>query len=172
MNKICYNIGSGQRKFYTNGNYTWINVDINPKWQPDIVSTGENIPAAPLSADYVVLHHVLEHYGCGESKALLLECARILKPGGSLIVSVPDLYELSTAWIHGRLSTQVFMTNVYGAYMDDEADRHKWGFDKFSLNQYLKNTLPNAVVTPFNYRVIPGADIAKDFWICTLEARV
>lgn len=36
------NIGSGQRKFHSTGSATWINVDTNSKWQPDLVADGGN----------------------------------------------------------------------------------------------------------------------------------
>lgn len=159
------NLGSGQRKFAG-----WVNVDINPRWEPDIVADGANMPMfADASADLIVSHHNLEHYGCGEAAPMLRECHRILAPEGSLIVCVPDMRALAQGWLQGRVTTQIYITNVYGAYMDSEADRHKWGFDELSLRDFLLSC-GYARVKPFDWREIPGADIARDWWILAMEA--
>jgi len=159
------NMGSGQRKFGPG----WVNVDTNPKWSPDVVSNGSTLPMfEDASADMIVLHHVLEHFGCGEAGDLLRECHRILAPGGSLFVFVPDMRALARGWLEGRIDTQIFLTNVYGAYMDDEADRHKWGFTKEALEGELRDV--NFRPLPFDWRKIDGADIAgPDWWILAAE---
>lgn len=167
--KTGFNIGSGQRPFTDTPEVAWINVDCQSRWNPDIVCDGSSIPEADDEcADYVVLHHVLEHYGCGEGLDLIKEAHRVLKPGGSLLVFVPNIRALAARWLAGELTTQIYTTNLYGAYMGDEADRHKWGFDWQSLNEFL-STLPWSQVKGFNWRRIPGAEISKDFWILGAE---
>jgi SAM-dependent methyltransferase len=168
---IGVNLGSGQRPFSSCPRCAWINVDSQPKWNPDITANGAHLPMIQNdSVDVVVAHHVLEHFGCGEASAMLRECWRILKVGGSLLVFVPDMRALAQRWLTRQLDTQVYMTNVYGAYMGDEADRHKWGFDRESLCRYLNDVQVWDVVKPFDWRTIPGADIAgPDFWIQGLE---
>lgn len=163
------NIGSGQRKFHSTPKIKWINVDTNPKWEPDLVRDGANTGLVDGIHDYVVLHHVLEHYGCGEAGALIKECHRLLKPLGSLLVFVPNLAELADMWKEGRISTQVYATNLYGAYMDDEADRHKWGYDPESLKEFLLTTASWRSYYRFDWRPIDGADIAADRWILGVE---
>lgn len=170
---IGINLGSGQRKFHTTGNMQWINVDCNPKWEPDIVSDGAHLSQIESnSVDYVVLHHVLEHYGCGEARDLIRECHRVLKPFGSLLVFVPNMQQLAIMWQEGVISTQVWMTNIYGAYMDDEADRHKWGYDRYTLGGFLHqaSTKDWNHIHLFDWRPIEGADIARDRWILGMEA--
>ncbi len=123
------------------------------------------------TAGVIVIHQGLEHFGCGEASAMLKECYRILAPGGSLIVSVPDMQKLAKMWLRGELTTQVYMTNVYGAYMNDEADRHKWGFEPFSLVNHLNDCAPWKRLASFDWRAIEGADIARDDrWILCVEA--
>lgn len=166
------NLGSGQRAFKP----PWINVDVQPKWCPDVIADGANLKGCfeDDSAEVIVLHHVLEHFGCGEADAMLKECYRILRPGGSLIVTVPDMAELSAAFtdrLHPKykMDTQLFMTNVYGAYLGDDADRHAWGFDEESLHKTLQAAAPWKEVKAFDWREIQGASIAKDWWILGVE---
>lgn len=172
---IKINLGSGQRAFKP----PWINVDVQPKWCPDVIADGANLKDhfRDDTAEVIVLHHVLEHFGCGEADAMLKECHRILQPGGSLIVTVPDMAELCAAYLRqydmgpGRvLETQVFMTNVYGAYLGDDADRHKWGFDPGSLYATLQAAAPWKEVKTLGWSDLPGASIARDWWILGLEA--
>ena len=169
---VCLNIGSGQRKFTPTESMNWLNVDCQAKWTPDhVLDMSKHDDAcwfASNSADMIVLHHVLEHFGCGEADSLLKECLRILRPECPLLVFVPDMWSLSSMWREGRLDDQVFMTNVYGAYMGDEADRHKWGYTKDSLRDLLEFS-GFGLVRPFNWRTIPGADIAEDSWILGME---
>lgn len=162
------NLCSGQRPFQRP---MWTNVDKNPRWNPDVVADCAAMPIfANDSADVIVISHGVEHYGCGEADMLIRECRRILCPGGSLIVTVPDMRALASAWLAGRLTTQVYLTCVYGAYMNDEADRHKFGYDRQSLAQFVGSCAPWSITMPFDWRTIPGMDLARDFWILGLEA--
>jgi len=170
------NCGSGQRPFTTiPGEIEWCNVDCIEREgmpKPDLVCDGAHLPFGAQSADYFVLHHVAEHFGCGEAIGLIREAHRVLKPGGSLLVFVPDLRALALRWLANGLTTQIYMTNLYGAYMGDEADRHRWGYDHDSLMEFLRNT-EWSEVKDFDWRPIPGADgstgICRDFWILGAE---
>lgn len=170
--KTGLNVGSGQRPFSSMPEIEWINVDSvehegMPK--PDLVCDGASLPFLTDSVHLVVLHHVLEHFGCGEGLGLVREAHRVLEPGGSLLVFVPDLRALAERWLAGGLSTQIYATNLYGAYMGHEEDRHKWGFDGRSLHEFLTQSAKWQAIGPFDWRTIPGADIAKDFWILGAE---
>ena len=165
------NIGSGQRPFHSTGEIRWINVDSQAKWNPDLVMDGAHLPEDfANSFDYVVLSHTLEHFGCGEAVGLVMESHRVLKAGGSLIVSVPDIRALAQRWLDGGLSTQIYVTNLYGAYMGSEDDRHKWGFDGHTLWNFLNVSAIWKNIIRFDNRSLPGMDLAADFWILSMEA--
>lgn len=169
---IGLNVGSGQRPFISTPEVEWANIDKiahEGMPAPDLLCDGENLPYADCVVDYVVAHHLLEHYGCGEATSLVREAHRVLKPQASLLVFVPDLKALAERWLSGGLTTQIYVTNLYGAYMGHEEDRHKWGFDFDSLRDFLVNAAPWNAVSPFDWRSIPGADIARDFWIIGME---
>jgi len=170
--KLGFNIGSGPRPFFTNSEVEWINVDkvLHPAMPvPDLLSDGADLPHPDGAADYVVLHHVLEHFGCGEAAGLVREAHRVLKPNGSLLVFVPDLRALAERWLVKGLSTQIYVTSLYGAYMGHEEDRHKWGFDFGSLHEFLTQNASWTTVLPFDWRPISGADLARDWWILGVE---
>ena len=166
------NIGSGQRPFGNDGKGGWLNVDSQEKWHPDIVADGRVwlMGQATGTVEMICLHHVLEHFGCGEADDLLRECHRVLVPGGSLLVFVPDMRKLVQMWRDGELDDQLFLTNVYGAFHGDEHDRHRWGMTDESLVRTIQGAGFERVGL-FDGREIPGADIAKDDrWILGVEA--
>jgi ubiquinone/menaquinone biosynthesis C-methylase UbiE len=136
---LMINAGSGQRPF--DQAHGWINVDIQERWNPDVVADWRSMPMfEDGSAEIIVAHHILEHCGCGEANEGIKECWRILEPGGSFLVLVPDLRKLAQRWLTRQLDTQLYLTQLYGAYMGDDADRHAWGFDA----QHLGSTLERA----------------------------
>jgi len=170
--KIGLNVGSGQRPFKSQMDVIqWINVDSQARWNPDIVCSGDSLPYQDNHADYFVLHHVLEHFGCGEAASLIRESYRVLKPGGRLIACVPDMEALARGWLAGKISTQIYLTNVYGAYMGSEDDRHKFGFDAPSLAEFIDKNAKWSQVRFHRPENDPeGSSIAHDWWILEVEA--
>jgi len=161
------NVGSGQRPFAK----PWINIDVEERWKPDVVCDASRLPYDDGTAEMIVLHQVLEHFGCGEGQGLLRECHRVLQPSGSLLVFVPDMRALAQRWLMGKLDTQIYMTNVYGAYMGDEHDRHKWGYIHTTLFNELRAVARWQVLLDFDWRQLPGADLpSADWWMLAKEA--
>lgn len=166
---MLINIGSGQRGF----NVPWTNIDIisrPPNQVPNICADARNLPFAAGSASIVVLHHVLEHFGCGEADGIIRESHRVLKHGGSLLVFVPNLRALATRWLIGELDDWHFTINIYGAYQGLEGDRHRWGYTQTNLCSYLRGCCSWGRVVDFDWRFLEGADIARDWWIAAVEA--
>jgi len=162
------NLCSGQRPFETG----WTNVDVQERWKPDVVADGANMPMfADGSAEYIVIHHGLEHFGCGEADAMLRECYRILQPQGRLLVFVPDWRTLAQRWLTHQIDDYIYAVNLYGAYMNDEADRHKWIVTFDTLSKSLRSVGEWSEIKHFDWRKIGGADIAgPDWWIAGYEA--
>ncbi len=164
------NIGSGQRRFEGHG---WINIDCvsRPGQVPDLICDvgKEPLPYPDNSVEIVVLHQVYEHFGLGEGHALIRECRRVLETGGRLIVTVPDMDALAKRWREGEISYYIYMVNVYGAFQGEPGDRHKWGYDTANLISDLERATLWTRVILFDWRLIPGADIARDWWILGME---
>lgn len=49
--------------------------------------------------DVVYHSHVLEHFSPNQGKAFLAECFRVLKPGGTLRIAVPDLEQIARLYL-------------------------------------------------------------------------
>lgn len=161
---MLLNLGSGQRKF----DKPWINIDVSDREKPDLVCDIRHLPYEDGSADMIVLHHVLEHFHCGEEQNQVLnECHRLLKSGSSLLVFVPDTRKLAQRWLTCQIDDYTFFVNTYGAYQGLEGDSHYWGFTQFSLlakmSEYFKET------KFFDWRKIKNASIARDWWILAIE---
>lgn len=190
--RVMLNVGSGQRRFNTE--HGWVNVDVvsrPPDQIPDIILDARHLATIfkPGTVDMVVLHHVIEHFGCGEADEILRQCWKVLKRGGSLLIFVPDMEKLAGRWLGGEITNFTFMVNAYGAYQGEEGDRHRWGYSRSSLMQQLRSSIglidcqclgerthdddgycpEGDKIMPFNWREIPGADIAKDWWILGVE---
>jgi len=168
------NIGSGQRRFTSGEDLAWVNIDCvsrPPDQVPDLVCDvgTEPLPYPDATVDYCVLHQVYEHFGLGEGHGLIRECHRVLRSGGSLIVTVPDMDALAKRWLLGQIPDYIYFVNVYGAWQGEPGDRHKWGFRFESLSEDLLTASEWLHVRRFDWRWLPGADIARDWWILGVE---
>lgn len=78
-------IGAGRRRL--DG---WLNVDVQALPEVDVVAdVREGLDFERVDAIYA--EHFLEHLAIDEALAFLLECRRVLKPGGWLRLSTPNL---------------------------------------------------------------------------------
>jgi SAM-dependent methyltransferase len=73
----------------------YIYLNISPAKAPDIVADGAHIPVAAEALHAVVCLETLEHVR--EPPKLVQEFARVLRPGGVLVLSVPFLYHIHSA---------------------------------------------------------------------------
>jgi SAM-dependent methyltransferase len=81
------NLGCGSRY-----HPDWINIDIAPQGTEVVRhDLSRGIPLPDASCDVVYHTAVLEHLRPADASAFLMECFRVLKPGGILRVGVPDL---------------------------------------------------------------------------------
>jgi predicted SAM-dependent methyltransferase len=85
--------------------------------------------------------HVLEHFDFTEDVALVLkEWHRVLQPGGTLHVSVPDLERLCHLYLTPGLNAEgraKIMWMIFGAH-SDSYDYHLVGFDEHYLGAVLR----------------------------------
>lgn len=80
------NLGSGHTPL---PNY--INVDILTERHPDVSCKVDQLPFANETFDLVRSSHILEHFEYSKAKEVISEWIRVLRPGGYLILCVPDM---------------------------------------------------------------------------------
>lgn len=59
------------------------------------------------SVDLIEHHHMLEHLSIADTERALAEWARVLRPGGWLVMSCPDLTRLALVYLRDRLIDRV-----------------------------------------------------------------
>ncbi len=70
----------------------WLNSDLFPKSDAILhLDATRPFPLPDASFDYIFSEHMIEHVPYGAGHAMLRECMRVLKPGGRLRISTPDL---------------------------------------------------------------------------------
>jgi len=86
---IKLNIGSGNNtgKYFED----WLNVDLSPHPNVDIVCKVEALNLPNNFADEVYASHILEHFGTFHVPHVIVEWLRVLKPGGRIRIAVPNV---------------------------------------------------------------------------------
>ncbi len=135
------NYGCGRR--VTEGFYN-IDAQHNPKAPrpPELLHALEFTPRGgivditPLPdgvADEVHSYHVIEHFYAWEAPAAIREFARLLKPGGRLVLELPDLESACRNLLKGH-KDQMCMWPLYGDPGQlDPYMCHKWGYTPKSI---------------------------------------
>jgi predicted SAM-dependent methyltransferase len=89
------NLGCGGR-FHE----AWINLDYAPQDRRVLRhDLREPLPFADESFETIYHSHVLEHLRRDRGRALILECFRVLEPGGILRIAVPDLEKIARLYL-------------------------------------------------------------------------
>lgn len=103
----------------------WLNSDYFPK-SPGVLHLDARgrFPFADGQFDYVFSEHMIEHIGYRDGAAMLKECFRVLRPGGRLRISTPDL---------------AFLMNLR---RDDRSELQN-DYIRWSINKFLKG-VPSA----------------------------
>jgi predicted SAM-dependent methyltransferase len=88
-----------------------IRLDIDPVVAPDIVAAITNMEdVATESVDAVWSSHSLEHLFPHEVPLALQEFARILKPGGFVLITLPDIEEVAKHIAGGNLEDPLYVS--------------------------------------------------------------
>lgn len=74
----------------------WLNTSLKPR-SPKIVflDVTEPFPFDQGVFDYILAEHLIEHLAYNDAKFMFTECFRVLKPGGRIRLSTPDLAMLA-----------------------------------------------------------------------------
>jgi len=115
----------------------WLNTDLEPgSSNVARIDLTEQLPFEDASFDYMFSEHVIEHLSYRQGLAMLCECHRVLRPGGRLRISTPDL---------------AFLVDLYAAEKSDVQLRYiDWATanflckapvraDTFVINNFVRN---------------------------------
>jgi predicted SAM-dependent methyltransferase len=121
----------------------WKILDVEPRPEVDFVADATSLGQFETnSCEAIYASHVLEHFYHGingEVRNVLKEWHRVLRPGGTLYLSVPDLEKLCSLYSRSDISFQErmhLMCIIYGG-QSNIYDVHKIGFDYQILSYYL-----------------------------------
>lgn len=118
----------------------WLNLDADSSVHPDVLATVPPLPFPDASADAIYMGHLLEHFEYAEGQALLAECYRVLAPGGTLTVVVPDTRAIMRRWLGGAKTRQRDATGrpyavadlddvcAYWLFSTVQPSRHRWAY--------------------------------------------
>lgn len=120
----------------------WINLDIEAR--PGVVQHDltKPLPYPAGVADYVYSEHFIEHITYAEAASLLRDIRRVLKPGGTLRLSTPDLVFLIQKYLTNDLTewANVSWLPRTGCQMVNEGMRswgHQFLYDDRELHAQL-----------------------------------
>ena len=116
-------------KLYTGEGWEEIRMDPFPAHAPDITGSWEELQHVPDTCmDAIWASHCIQRISPIDLTRILEQCLRVLKLGGSMLVTTPDLLSVSKAIWEGKLPTesvhrigQPIITPIdllYGAFRD------------------------------------------------------
>ena len=106
--KVVLHVGCGPSNLDAILNrFEWreVRMDIDPAVKPDIIGSLVSIPGADGQVDMVYASHCVEHLYSHEVPVALKEFYRVLKPGGTVQIFVPDLSHVAKAVFLGNLDS-------------------------------------------------------------------
>ena len=116
----------------------WINTDFNTaKFQgSDFLDVTEKFPYDDNSVDYIFSEHMIEHINYQDGKFMIEESFRVLKSGGKIRISTPDLKFLINLYTEDK-------TDLQKKYIDYSVNHKSYnvsiGTDTFIINNFVRD---------------------------------
>jgi predicted SAM-dependent methyltransferase len=157
VERVVLNVGCGYpprtrlHSYFQNDSWRELRLDIDPAVKPDICcSITDMAPVDTGSVDAVWSSHNLEHLHRHEVPQALREFCRVLRPGGLLLVTLPDLQRVAELVAGDKLEEAAYMSPsgpitpldmIFGHTASLAMGRvymaHKCGFTAKSLHNLL-----------------------------------
>lgn len=129
----------------------FVNVDVqrSPKAarDPDVFADCKSIPLPDECADELMAIHLFEHLYYWEAPVALAEWRRLLKPGGLLILEMPDVKKCAANLVRlvdGDDVKSIDSMAMWGLYGDPNTSdpwmNHRWGWTPKTLKGLLKRS--------------------------------
>ncbi|HWH75291.1 MAG TPA: methyltransferase domain-containing protein [Methylibium sp.] len=117
MSKTFLHVGCGPKRknsttpAFATDEWTEVRLDIDVAIQPDIVGTMTDMSAvATASVDAVFSSHNVEHLYPHEVPMALAEFRRVLRPGGFVVITCPDLQAVAQLIAEDKLTEPAYVS--------------------------------------------------------------
>ena len=115
----------------------WINTDSKTSLQGcDYLDVTEKFPYDDNSVDYIFSEHMIEHINYQDGKFMIEESFRVLKSGGKIRISTPDLKFLINLYTEDK-------TDLQKRYIDYSVNHKSYnvsiGIDTFIINNFVRD---------------------------------
>ena len=113
----------------------WLNTDLNPAKGIMSMDATKRFPFGDCTFDYIFTEHCIEHLEYRVGAQLVQECYRVLKPGGRLRISTPDLRFLIELYDENKTELQ----KRYIVWAIDKFIRDTENYtDTFVINNFFR----------------------------------
>jgi protein O-GlcNAc transferase len=143
---------SGLHETFKTDTWQEVRLDIDPNVKPDIISSITDMsPVTSQSVDAIWSSHNIEHIYPHEVPIALAEFYRVLKPGGFVLITLPDIQKVAEYVAQGNLEEPIYLSSagpiaaidiLYGLGTDLAKGKyymaHRTGFTQESLDQKMQ----------------------------------
>ena len=130
------NMGSG--KDYRNPNEGWVNVDVEPRFKPDILSDMMDVEFPKDTFDEIVIQDTLDHVSHSDARVLCRKMLGWLKPSGVLNIRTPNLTVLGRLASEGNFEALKWLYGSDGTGATNYTSNViKWCYSATSLKKML-----------------------------------
>lgn len=135
---IKLNIGCGGRRLHG-----YVGIDAVERSAADIVATADKIPLPDACANEIIALHLFEHFYRWQCDEVITEWKRLLRPGGVLVLELPNLIKCCQNILDGRMRAgkhpeQLGMWGAYGDPREGDAFMaHRWGWSPQTITAFL-----------------------------------
>jgi predicted SAM-dependent methyltransferase len=162
-------LGCGKRRFPG-----YVHVDIRQEINPEVIDDVFKLEKFENdSAEIIYNSHVLEHVDRQGSYEALKRWYDVLKPGGILRVSVPDMEAVFEHYVYHR-DLKILYAFLWGSQKYEKYDYHYHGWDFKTLKEAMemtgfkdvqlwdwRETYPNNEIDDYSRAYLPHMDFEK-----------
>jgi SAM-dependent methyltransferase len=146
----------------------WTNSDRNQHGQEHLGDLLDGLPFPDDYFDYAVTHHALQMFDYQELPNAIAELRRVLKPGASLRISVPDPLRAFEAWQTGDADALVIPDSVestiggkFSAYITWYGTNKTVFTPEFLINLFTRNGWSRVVEVGFQASAFTDSGIIE-----------
>ena len=112
----------------------FINMDLNSSHATDLTTDIKRLPFASGSTGRIECYHAFEHISFPQVGEYLREWLRVLRPGGELVLELPDFDAGIREYLQGN---EERLYSIYGRQRFP-GDAHQWGYNPKRLTRILE----------------------------------